>query len=175
MINEPHLPEEVVREWYRCAAEGAPLAVLVAALDHQADPAGRGDGHHLEHALRVHCARERDRVIRQDRDHFIAVLPQTAPPGAQHIGQQIVEAMHHTPEPGETVTVGVAGTAPSESDDPATLLHRAQRALHSGQQKGGNRCLGASPPHPPPKSALTQLSELLQTPKKAEARKRSTD
>jgi PleD family two-component response regulator len=175
MTPVPPLQEELRKEWDRCAAEGEPLALLIVAIDHVT---GGGNGEvttHLERAIRVHCGRDRDRVVPQSAGVFVAILPHTPPPGAHHVGEQIVEAMHHAPLPTATVSVGVAAVVPSETDDPATLLPRAQRALRAAQDQGGNRCLGASTPPPPPKGPLTQLRELLHPPKTDEAHNRRTD
>jgi len=173
MTPVPPLQEELRKEWDRCAAEGEPLAVLMVALDHaDADTESTA---HLERAMRVHCARDRDIVVPQSPGVFVAILPHTPPPGAHHVGQQIIEAMHHAPQPTATVSVGAGAVVPSETDDPATLLSRAQRALRAAQDQGGNRCLGASTPPPPPQGPLSQLRKLLQSPKKDEYRKRRTD
>jgi GGDEF domain-containing protein len=175
MTPVPPLQEELRKEWDRCAAEGEPLAVLMVALDHADAGADTESTAHLERAMRVHCARDRDIVVPQSPGVFVAILPHTPPPGAHHVGQQIIEAMHHAPQPTATVSVGAGAVVPSETDDPATLLSRAQRALRAAQDQGGNRCLGASTPPPPPQGPLSQLRKLLQSPKKDEYRKRRTD
>lgn len=175
MTPVPRLQQDLRREWDRCAAEGEPLALLLIALDHTTAGGDTEVTTHLERAIRVHCARDRDSVVQQSAGVFVAILPLTPPPGAHHVGEQIIEAMHHAPEPTATVAVGVAAVVPSETDDPAALLHRAQRALRAAQDQGGNRCLGASSPNPPPKGPLTQLRALLQTPQKDATRKRRTD
>jgi GGDEF domain-containing protein len=174
MTPVPPLQQELRREWDRCAAEGEPLALLLVALD----PTSTADAEittHLERAIRVHCARDRDVVVPPSAGVFAALLPRTPPPGAHHVGEQIIEAMHHAPDPTATVSIGLAAVVPSENDNPTTLLHRAQRSLHAAQAQGGNRCLGAASPNPATPSPLTQLRKLLQSPKKDEAHKRRTD
>ena len=160
MIPGSQLAEDLDREWNQCAAEGVPLTLPAVSLDHP--QAGDHDEAltHLDRALRVHCARDRNRVTRRDNGIFIAFLPATAPPGARHVGEEVVEAIHHTPQPTATVSVGVAAVVPSASDEPASLLTRAERALHAAQAQGGDRCAGGSAPTPPPRGALAQLRDL---------------
>jgi hypothetical protein len=68
--------------------------------------------------------------------------------------------MHHAPEPTDTVSVGVVAVVPSAGGEPASLLTRAERALHAAQAQGGDRCAGGSAPTPPPRGALAQLRDL---------------
>ncbi len=175
MIPGSQLAKDLGREWNRCAAEGVPLSLLVVSLDHP-----QAGGHdetltHLDRALRVHCARDRDRVTRRADGIFIACLPATPPPGARRVGEEIVEAMHHASEPTDTVSVGVAAVVPSASGEPASLLTRAERALHAAQAQGGDRCAGGSAPDPPPRGALAQLRDLWPKTKKGPDQKRHTD
>lgn len=175
MIPGSQLAQDLSREWDRCAAEGLPLTLLVVSLDHP--QAGDHDAAltHLERALHVHCARDHDKVTRRADGIFIALLPDTLPPGAQHVGEEIVEAMHQTPVPTDTVSVGLATVVPSASGEPASLLTRAERALHAAQAQGGDRCAGGSAPAPPPRGVLAQLRDLLPKTKKGPDQKRDTD
>jgi PleD family two-component response regulator len=173
MTPVPQLQQALRREWDRCADEGEPLTILLVALDQAS--ADAEVIRHLERAIHVHCARERDKIVPQSAGVFVAMLPRTTPPGAHHVGEQIVEAMRHTPQPTTTAAVGVAGMVPSVNEIPATLLHRAERILRAAQDQGGDRCLGASTPRPPRRGAIAQLRKLLQKPKKNEARQRHTD
>jgi hypothetical protein len=79
MIPGLQLAQDLGREWNRCAAESVPLTLLAVSLDHP--EAGDHDEAltHLDRALRVHCARDRNRVTRRDNGIFIAFLPATAP------------------------------------------------------------------------------------------------
>jgi diguanylate cyclase (GGDEF)-like protein len=175
MMPASPLTQDLRREWNRCAAEGIPLALLIVALD---PPNVGHNGEilaHLDRALRVHCARARDIVDRRADSIFVALLPDTPPSGARHVGGQIVEAMRHAPEPVATVSVGVATVVPSENDESTSLLTRAERALRAAQNQGGNRCAGGSTPAPPPKGPLAQLRDLFPQPKKDPAYQRRSD
>lgn len=175
MMPESPLTLDLRREWSRCAAEGIPLALLHVALD----PPPAGDNGeiltYLDRALRVHCARDRDIIGRRADGIFVVLLPDTPPPGARHVGEQIVEAMHHAPEPVATVSVGVAAVVPSENDEATSLLTRAERALRAAQDQGGNRCAGGSTPAPAPQGPLAQLRDLFPRPKKDPTHQRRTD
>jgi PleD family two-component response regulator len=175
MTSQPQLAAEMTQEWDRCAAEGVPLALLLVSPDQPESIADSEVLAHLERALRVHCARDRDVILPRPAGNFVAILPDTVPPGAHHVGEQIVEAMQHAPHPPATVSVGVAAVVPSENDDPASLLARAQRALKAAQSQGGNRCLGAVKSAAPPKNAIDQLRALWTKKKNDPDRKRRTD
>ena len=162
-------------EWDRCAAEGTPLAVMIVVPDHTALGHEEDVRRQIDRALRVHCARDRDVITGRANGSFVAILPDTPPPGARHVGEQIVDALRHAPEASATVSVGVAGVVPSAGEEPSSLLTRATRSLRAAQEQGGDRCAGGgSAPAPAPKSTLAQLKELL--PKKKDPdRKRRTD
>ena len=163
--------------WRRASAESSPLTLILVGFDKPETAAGIGN---LERALRVHCARTHDVFIRRAHDEYLAVLPDTPPAGARHVGQQIVDAMRaedtdHT----HRVSVGVAVSVPDEQQTPATLLRRAETALQAARDSGGDRVTGgaaarASSPAPP-KTALAALRELLPAKKKDPDLKRRTD
>jgi PleD family two-component response regulator len=175
MTTQPQLAVELGPEWDRCAAEGVPLALLLVSPDQPDSITDSEVLAHLERALHVHCARDRDVILPRPAGNFAAILPDTVPPGAHHVGEQIVEAMQHAPHPPATVSVGVAAVVPSEDSDPASLLTRAQRALRAAQSQGGNRCMGAAKAAAPPKTAMGQLRELWSKKKKDPERKRRND
>jgi hypothetical protein len=175
MTHGPHIQEAVRREWDRCAEEGAPLSVLLVAPDRATAADQVAIVTQLERAVRVHCARHRDRILPHPAGGLVAILPHTLPHGANSVGRQIVEAMHHAPEPTATVAVGVAVVVPSENGESAILLHRAERALQAAREQGGDRCLGGSPPPPPAGQTLARLRGLLPIPRKGGKSKRLTD
>jgi GGDEF domain-containing protein len=162
--------------WTRGSAESSPLALVLVGFDQPETAAGLGI---LERALRVHCARTHDVYLRRAHDEYVAVLPDTPPAGARHVGEQIVAAMRaedtdHT----HRVSVGVAVAVPDEQRNPSDLLRRAESALQASRDHGGDRCTGgatAGTPPPPPKSPLAQLRDLLPGKKKDADLKRRTD
>lgn len=162
--------------WTRGSAESTPLALLLVGFDKPETAVGIGI---LERALRVHCARTHDVFLRRAHDEYVAVLPDTPPAGARHVGEQIIAAMRaedtdHT----HRVSVGVAVAVPDEQRTPTDLLRRAESALQASRDNGGDRVTGgaaAGMAPSPPKGALAQLRDLLPGKRKDSDRKRRTD
>lgn len=162
--------------WARGSAESTPLALLLVGFDKPETAVGIGI---LERALRVHCARTHDVFLRRAHDEYVAVLPDTPPAGARHVGEQIVAAMRaedtdHT----HRISVGVAVAVPDEQRSPTDLLRRAESALQASRDNGGDRVTGgaaAGTAASPPKSPLAQLRDLLPGKKKDPNLKRRTD
>lgn len=162
--------------WARGSAESTPLALLLVGFDKPETAVGIGI---LERALRVHCARTHDVFLPRAHDEYVAVLPDTPPAGARHVGEQIVEAMRaEDTDHSHRVSVGVAVAVPDEQRTPADLLRRAESALQASRDNGGDRVTGgaaAGTSASPPKSPLAQLRDLLSGEKKDPVLKRRTD
>jgi GGDEF domain-containing protein len=163
--------------WADGITKSSPLAALLVAFDGGDQAAGAEAVDTLERALRVHCGRQRDIVLRRKHNEFLALLPDTPPAGARQVGGQIVEAMRR----GDnliTVSVGVAVAVPDEQRTPSDLIRRAESALRASRDNGGDRCTGgtaAGAAPSPPKGALAQLRDLLPGKKKDSDLKRRTD
>jgi two-component system, sensor histidine kinase LadS len=159
--------------WTRGSAESSPLALVLVAFDKPETAVGI-----LEPAMKVHCARTNDVVLRRANDEFIAILPDTPPQGARRVGEQIVEAMRAAAD-GHThrVSVGVAVAVPDEQSGPDELMRRAQSALEAAREKGGDTCVGGSAAgsKPPPKGALAHLRSLLPQATQDPTRRRRVD
>jgi len=170
------LNKELQRAWLRGSAGSSPLAVILVAFDSAETAVGVGT---LERALRVHCARTHDVFLRRANDEFVAILPDTPPAGARHVGEQIVEAMRAADtDHAQRVSVGVAVAVPDDHHEASDLLRRAESALKASRDSGGDRVTGGTATGttpPPPKSALAQLRELLPGGAKDSDRKRRTD
>lgn len=162
--------------WIRGSAESRPLALVLVGFDKPETAAGVDT---LERALRVHCARTHDVVLRRANDEFVAVLPDTPPAGARLVGERIVEAMRtedtdHT----QRVSVGVAVVVPDDHRAPDELLRRAEIALRGARTGGGDRCTGGmvgATAQAPRIGAFAKLRELLTKNKKDPDLKRRTD
>ncbi len=140
------LNKALEKAWSRGSAESSPLALVVVGFDKPETAVGIGI---LERALRVHCARTHDVFLRRTHDEYVAVLPDTPPAGARHVGEQIVDAMRaedtdHT----HRVSVGVAVSVPDEQQTPATLLRRAETALQAARPREHPPPLRRRPPWP---------------------------
>ncbi|MBU3665965.1 MAG: diguanylate cyclase [Chthoniobacterales bacterium] len=170
------ITEALEKAWVRGSAESSPLTVAVVSFD---TPETQVGVQILQRALQVHCARSRDIVLRRSSDEFVAILPDTPPPGARRVGEQIVEAMraaddNHT----HRVSVGLAVAVPDEHRAAADLMRRAESALQAARNNGGDRCVGGiaagTNTAPAPKGLIDRLRELF--PKKEDPeRKRRTD
>jgi diguanylate cyclase (GGDEF)-like protein len=161
--------------WSRGAAESSPLTVALVSFDTSATTTGV---EFLERAMKVHCARANDVVLRRASDEFIAILPDTPPQGARRVGEQIVEAMRAAADDyTHRVSVGVAVAVPDEQSGPDELMRRAQSALEAAREKGGDTCVGGSAagPKPPPKGALAHLRSLLPQATQDPTRRRRVD
>jgi len=160
----------------QCAAAGEPLSLLAASPDDSAYARSGDSLHELSRAMRVHCARRNDVIVRRPQNMIFAILPRTPPAGAQFVGEQIVDAMLHGPVHDATASVGLATIAPGPDDDPASFLARALRALHAAQNRGGNCCVGAaSVAAPRPLRSLTRRVGLLLNRTESPGRRRHND
>lgn len=148
----PPLANALRSAWLRGCTDSRPLAILMVAFDAAALPATAEAKAYLARVMAVHCARLHDTVMERGPGEFAALLPDTAPAGARSVAEQIVEAMREG-DAHPTISVGIAVSVPDERHEPATLLLRAQAALRSAREQGGDRCAGGgfSSPSPGPK------------------------
>ena len=161
--------------WSRGAAESSPLTVALVSFDTSATAVG---AEIVERAVKAHCARTNDVVLRRASDEFIAILPDTPPQGARRVGEQIVEAMRAAADDyTHRVSVGVAVAVPDEQSGPDELMRRAQSALEAAREKGGDTCVGgaATGSNPSPKGALAHLRRLLPQATQDPTRRRRVD
>jgi len=137
---QSQLKEALRKAWDRGSAESTPLALVMVGFDKQETAEGTDI---LQRALRVHCARTHDSVLRRANDQYVAVLPDTSPAGARLIGERIVEAMRlEDNDHAHRVAVGVAVAVPDDHRDPSDLLRRAETSFEAAQSNGGDRCVG---------------------------------
>lgn len=175
---QSQLNEALRKAWERGAAESTPLAMVLVGFD---KPETTEGSNILQRALRVHCARTQDTVLRRSNDQFVAILPHTSPAGARLIGDRIVEAMRlEDNDCAHRVSVGVAVSVPDDHRDPSDLLRRAEASLDAAQSGGGDRCAGGAasaitkaPATAPP--ALSALGKIFGVAKKHEDFRRGTD
>ena len=159
--------------WSRGSAESSPLTVALVSFDTAATAVCI---ELLERAMKVHCARTNDVVLRRASDEFIAILPDTPPQGARRVGEQIVEAMRAADDDhAHRVSVGLAVAVPDEQHSSHDLLRRAQSALEAARAKGGDTCVGGTTPARPPQGPLAQVREWLSKKNVDPDLKRQTD
>jgi len=172
------LKEALRKAWDRGCAESTPLALVLVGFDKSETAEGTDI---LQRALRVHCARTHDEVVRRSNNQYVAVLPDTSPSGARLIGDRIVEAMRlEDSDRAHRVSVGVAVAVPDDHRDASDLLRRAETSFDAAQSNGGDRCVGgqgsgsAKPPKATP-SAFSTLGNIFGKSKKEEEFRRGTD
>lgn len=138
--------------WRRHAADQAPLALLMADLDHF-KRINDEFGHPAGDAVLVQTARllresvrHSDVVARFGGEEFAMLLPGADLQAAMQVAEKVRRAFQEAswPHRGVTASIGVAASAPLAEDDPATLLARADRALYDAKQAGRNRACAFS-------------------------------
>ncbi|WP_152047902.1 PleD family two-component system response regulator [Aureimonas psammosilenae] len=143
---DAHLPVAIDR----ARSESRPLSLLIADIDHFKrinDTHGHdaGDAVLREFAKRVRAdLRASDLACRMGGEEFVMVMPDTEAADAARIAERLRETIC---EEGfaigatrirVTVSIGLA-IFDAASDNPQTLLKRADRALYAAKQDGRNR------------------------------------
>jgi diguanylate cyclase (GGDEF)-like protein/PAS domain S-box-containing protein len=154
LLNRRAFLEEVVQELQRYRRHGHEGALLMLDLDHFKRVNDR-HGHAVGDAVLVQVSaalRERlrltDRIGRLGGEEFAVLLPETGPEGALALAQALREEVgaQRIPTPdgplGVTVSIGLSGFAPGETDA-VPLLGRADQALYQAKEQGRNRVVVA--------------------------------
>lgn len=156
LVNRRHFDELMQREWQRCARSGAPIALLMADVDHfkryndhYGHPAGDACLQSVAKALEAAARRPADRVGRLGGEEFAVLLPDTDLSGAQGVAEHAVQLVRDLmlPHVGSltaehvSISVGVAVCTPrnlTQSDAPS-LYRAADNALYRAKAGGRNR------------------------------------
>ncbi len=146
------------QEFARGSRDMEPLAVLMVDIDHfkpYNDRYSQAEGDkalsRVAGLLRHSAHRTGDLVARYGGEEFVILLPNTGLAGAQTVARRCVAAVAqaripHAASPVAawvTVSVGVAGVACDQRDDPMRLVRLAEEALHLAKQAGRDRCESA--------------------------------
>ena len=156
--NRRHFDELLECEWSRARRTGDPVALLMIDVDHfklyndlYGHPTGDLCLRGVTQALLSACRRPADLVARYGGEEFMILLPQTPRPGAEHMAQQVLDAvaafgiLHEVSQTTHYVTVSVgigcfegARAYPSEpaSLRASDLVEAADKALYSAKQAG---------------------------------------
>lgn len=135
--------------------EGAPLALVLADIDHFKafnDDFGHAVGDQVLRTVASElrrCLQDQDVLARYGGEEFAILLPFTPWRGARSIAESlrsVVEATVLYDDTGEklrriTLSLGVAMHRPGEP--PSALLARADQALYAAKESGRNRVAGA--------------------------------
>lgn len=158
IANRRVLEEKFPQEWSRARRQQTPLVMLMVDIDHFKalnDHYGHQYGDEclkqVATILKRHLKRPTDFLARYGGEEFVVLLPETtlaaAAMLAEDIRQHIERAgmVHRFSKTTDVVTVsiGIAGITPSESDDRDVLFERADKALYQAKHEGRNRVVTA--------------------------------
>jgi diguanylate cyclase (GGDEF)-like protein len=100
VANRRQFDELLEREWLRARRSGEPVSLLMIDVDHfklyndlYGHPKGDICLKHVAQVLERACRRPADVVARYGGEEFMILLPQTPRQGAQHVAQEVLEAV----------------------------------------------------------------------------------
>src|SRR4051794_18860027 len=153
LLNRRALEARSVELAHQAAATGAPVALVLADLDHFKsinDSAGHATGdrtlEEVAHRLRRHV-HALEAVYRFGGEEFAILLPGASERDAVATAERLRRAVSTEPIHGRDVTmsIGVAATRPGESFDFDKLFAAADRALYTAKTTGRDRVCAAGP------------------------------
>jgi diguanylate cyclase (GGDEF)-like protein len=160
VANRRQFDELLEREWLRAQRCGDPVSLLMIDVDHfklyndlYGHPKGDICLRHVAQVLLRACKRPADVVARYGGEEFMILLPQTPRQGAQHVAQQVLDAvaafgiLHDDSQTTHyvSVSVGIAcfddASACRATDSHALLgagdlVRVADKALYSAKHAG---------------------------------------
>ncbi len=152
--NRRAIDETIAAECARARRYGQPLSVVMADLDDlkgindaSGHPAGDEALKFLDSIARESC-RQMDMVGRYGGDEFIFVLPSARLQDAAAFAERFRQRLAEIPVPVRdrepihmTVSLGVAQWDIETMDEPASLIHQADRAMYEAKAAGRNRTM----------------------------------
>ena len=154
IANRRRFDEAMAEEWRRAKRSGAYLVVAMLDVDwfkKYNDCYGHQSGDEclkrVAQTLQEHSNRAGDLVARYGGEEFVWIATtMTDPERAQLFAESIRGAVESMQIPHEmspvgvvTVSIGVAGATPQESQDPFLVLKQADEALYRAKEVGRNR------------------------------------
>lgn len=156
VANRYHFENFLAREWRRMRRENAFLAIILCDIDcfklyndnfgHQAgDLCLKKVAQGISRTIK----RPADLVARYGGEEFIVILPNTDPPGALKVANNINQAVQNLclTHPYSlvsdvvTISLGVCATVPNGSNAVSELLKTADQALYEAKRKGRNQAV----------------------------------
>ena len=144
----------LAQEWLRARRRSAPLALLLADIDHfklyndhyghtSGDVALREVAQALDKAIR----RPGDLAARYGGEEFACILPDTDSVGAAQLAERLCQAVcdlgivHAHSSAAQCVTLSIGGVSlvPSVEDEPRILVDLADVQLYEAKRAGRNR------------------------------------
>ena len=154
LANRRRFSAVLEREWHRARRLIAPLALIMADIDHfKAYNDGYGHLAGDDCLKRVATVfgnamhRATDLAARYGGEEFVCILPDTDLAGAFHVAEAIradlaALALPHAYSPTAsrvTFSAGIASLIPGEGVAPTTLMDQADQSLYAAKQNGRNR------------------------------------
>jgi diguanylate cyclase (GGDEF)-like protein len=159
-----HLPDRrrfgefLELEWRRCIRSGGEVSLLMIEIDFfedYVDGYGRPAGDELLRKIAAVLAgsakRVPDFVVHYSEGNFAVVLPQTKKDDAVFVGERMRDGVEEQNFPHKkstmadhvTISLGIAGWAPSPESSPADLIDASSECLDKAREEGGNRIVVA--------------------------------
>ena len=160
VYNRGYFNEQFPRDIRRAQREGAPLALLIADVDHfkrYNDTFGHPQGDAclkaVATAMRTPLHRPGDYLARYGGEEFVIVLPLTDAAGAMHIADALLDAVARLGLPSAqnqgppvTISIGVCTFNPaSDTLGIDEIIHRADTALYQAKRNGRNAAVMFNP------------------------------
>ncbi len=152
--NRRRFDDMLAQEWLRARRRSAPLALLLADIDHfklyndhyghtSGDVALREVAQALDKAIR----RPGDLAARYGGEEFACILPDTDSVGAAQLAERLCQAVcdlgivHAHSSAAQCVTLSIGGVSlvPSVEDEPRILVDLADVQLYEAKRAGRNR------------------------------------
>jgi len=156
IANRRRFDEVLQSEWKRLRRSKAPLALILADVDHFKDyndtyghQAGDSCLQAIARTLASNAYRPADLAARYGGEEFAVLLPETNAAGSCFVAQRILEAIRNLSiphaasgvAPHVTVSLGVACLTASVDADSRTLVQLADEALYGAKTAGRNRMI----------------------------------
>ncbi len=158
IANRRHFDQMLQDEWQRARRNGSYLNLCMLDVDsfkdyndHYGHQAGDDCLIRIVRLLETHCKRAGDFIARYGGEEFAIIAVIADPAQAQRFADAICQAVAqlHLPHAMSafnevTVSIGIAGAYPSESQDATDLLRRADAALYQAKKNGRNQAVVAA-------------------------------
>jgi diguanylate cyclase (GGDEF)-like protein len=156
--NRRRFDDLLYQEWARHRRRNAPLALILSDIDFFKqfnDLYGHTEGDEalkaVAGAIRASLRRETDVVSRYGGEEFAVLLPDTNHDGAVQLAEQIRRTVGDLGIPHRastttgklSVSLGVAVTIPTGTEDPTALLDAADAALYKAKEQGRDQVVVA--------------------------------
>ncbi len=161
LANRRHFDEVYTREWQRQRRNGNMLSIIMCDIDHFKkinDRYGHQQGdvclQQVAKTLETQARRSIDCIARYGGEEFIVLLPETSAEDAVIVAENMRKAIEDQaiPNPDSThgnivtLSLGVAGSVPSDNISQDELAEMADKALYKAKEKGRN-CTVLFPTH----------------------------